>query len=259
MVVGRHYLCHIFLLLSNEWVLARGFKNHSYFLKCFLLLPLKVPIRVNGNCYACRCCLCESLGHKDWLNQLIPHRKAREFCVTVLIWHIYSYTAINMRLPSFCKRLCDKVKLIVGTVTLLNSPGVLEKDVEHISAVLAFLRSRLQNLPVEFHLRNVEPLCVYSDPPDSVFERWHVYYCPYRNKIIDVFCYWLCDVQGSADPLNSAFHLTYNMVLNLLRVEEINPEYMLEKSFYQFQHYRALPGVVESKSYTALHSSSGWG
>ena len=54
--------------------------------------------------------------------------------------------------------------------------------------------------------------------------------------------------QGSADPLNSAFHLTYNMVLNLLRVEEINPEYMLEKSFYQFQHYRALPGVLESES-----------
>ncbi|KAM9306492.1 LOW QUALITY PROTEIN: exosome RNA helicase MTR4 [Pholidichthys leucotaenia] len=52
-------------------------------------------------------------------------------------------------------------------------------------------------------------------------------------------------LKGSADPLNSAFHLTYNMVLNLLRVEEINPEYMLEKSFFQFQHYRALPGVVE--------------
>ncbi|XP_061589656.1 exosome RNA helicase MTR4 [Cololabis saira] len=52
-------------------------------------------------------------------------------------------------------------------------------------------------------------------------------------------------LKGTADPLNSAFHLTYNMVLNLLRVEEINPEYMLEKSFYQFQHYRALPGVVE--------------
>ncbi|XP_036382027.1 exosome RNA helicase MTR4 [Megalops cyprinoides] len=52
-------------------------------------------------------------------------------------------------------------------------------------------------------------------------------------------------LKGTADPLNSAFHLTYNMVLNLLRVEEINPEYMLEKSFYQFQHYRAVPGVVE--------------
>uniref|UniRef100_A0A8C1Q2Q4 Exosome RNA helicase MTR4 n=1 Tax=Cyprinus carpio TaxID=7962 RepID=A0A8C1Q2Q4_CYPCA len=52
-------------------------------------------------------------------------------------------------------------------------------------------------------------------------------------------------LKGSADPLNSAFHLTYNLVLNLLRVEEINPENMLEKSFYQFQHYRAVPGVVE--------------
>ncbi|XP_059845388.1 exosome RNA helicase MTR4 [Hypanus sabinus] len=52
-------------------------------------------------------------------------------------------------------------------------------------------------------------------------------------------------LKGSADPLNSAFHLTYNMVLNLLRVEEINPEYMLEKSFYQFQNYKAIPGVVE--------------
>ncbi|XP_056322948.1 exosome RNA helicase MTR4 [Danio aesculapii] len=52
-------------------------------------------------------------------------------------------------------------------------------------------------------------------------------------------------LKGTADPLNSAFHLTYNMVLNLLRVEEINPEYMLEKSFYQFQHYRAVPGVVD--------------
>ncbi|XP_067842027.1 exosome RNA helicase MTR4 isoform X1 [Heptranchias perlo] len=52
-------------------------------------------------------------------------------------------------------------------------------------------------------------------------------------------------LKGTADPLNSAFHLTYNMVLNLLRVEEINPEYMLEKSFYQFQNYKAIPGVVE--------------
>lgn len=52
-------------------------------------------------------------------------------------------------------------------------------------------------------------------------------------------------LKGSADPLNSAFHLTYNMVLNLLRVEEINPEYMLEKSFYQFQHYRAIPAVAD--------------
>ena len=52
-------------------------------------------------------------------------------------------------------------------------------------------------------------------------------------------------VKGLPDPLNSAFHLTYNMVLNLLRVEEINPEYMLERSFYQFQNYAAIPELID--------------
>ena len=36
------------------------------------------------------------------------------------------------------------------------------------------------------------------------------------------------------------------MVLNLLRVEEINPEYMLERSFHQFQNYAAIPGLIDS-------------
>ncbi|KAJ0182390.1 hypothetical protein K1T71_001759 [Dendrolimus kikuchii] len=52
-------------------------------------------------------------------------------------------------------------------------------------------------------------------------------------------------IQGKADPINSAFHLTYNMVLNLLRVEEINPEYMLERSFFQFQNQAAIPDLVD--------------
>ncbi|KAK3602043.1 hypothetical protein CHS0354_021137 [Potamilus streckersoni] len=52
-------------------------------------------------------------------------------------------------------------------------------------------------------------------------------------------------IKGLPDSLNSAFHLTYNMVLNLLRVEEINPEYMLERSFYQFQNYTAIPDLME--------------
>ncbi|KAL0279617.1 UNVERIFIED_CONTAM: hypothetical protein PYX00_001132 [Menopon gallinae] len=52
-------------------------------------------------------------------------------------------------------------------------------------------------------------------------------------------------VNGAPDAINSAFHLTYNMVLNLLRVEEINPEYMLERSFYQFQNQSAIPGLYE--------------
>lgn len=54
-------------------------------------------------------------------------------------------------------------------------------------------------------------------------------------------------VKGQADPINSAFHLTYNMVLNLLRVEGINPEYMLERSFFQFQNQSKIPELQQSK------------
>ncbi|XP_066261007.1 exosome RNA helicase MTR4 [Euwallacea similis] len=53
-------------------------------------------------------------------------------------------------------------------------------------------------------------------------------------------------VKGLPDPINSAFHLTYNMVLNLLRVEEINPEFMLERSFYQFQNQTNIPILHEN-------------
>ncbi|KAK7081865.1 Exosome RNA helicase MTR4 [Halocaridina rubra] len=52
-------------------------------------------------------------------------------------------------------------------------------------------------------------------------------------------------VHGKADPINSAFHLTYNMVLNLLRVEQINPEYILERSFYQFQNFATIPELCD--------------
>ncbi|BFZ16879.1 hypothetical protein BsWGS_19918 [Bradybaena similaris] len=51
-------------------------------------------------------------------------------------------------------------------------------------------------------------------------------------------------LKGEPDALNSAFHLTYNMVLNLLR-KEITPEYMLERSFYQFQNSAAIPELLE--------------
>ena len=43
-------------------------------------------------------------------------------------------------------------------------------------------------------------------------------------------------VRGQQDRLNSAFHLGYNMILNLMRVEGISPEFMLERCFFQFQH-----------------------
>ncbi|KAK3371866.1 rRNA-processing arch domain-containing protein [Lasiosphaeria ovina] len=48
-------------------------------------------------------------------------------------------------------------------------------------------------------------------------------------------------VVGQQDRLNSAFHLGYNMVLNLLRIEAISPEYMLERCFYQFQNAASVP------------------
>ncbi|TKX18658.1 ATP-dependent RNA helicase mtr4 [Elsinoe australis] len=43
-------------------------------------------------------------------------------------------------------------------------------------------------------------------------------------------------VRGEQDKLNSAFHLGYNMILNLMRVEGVSPEYMLERCFFQFQN-----------------------
>lgn len=63
-------------------------------------------------------------------------------------------------------------------------------------------------------------------------------------------------IKGLPDPINSAFHLTYNMVLNLLRVEEINPEYMLERSFYQFQNQTAIPLLYESRHLFVMCNSS---
>ncbi|ODV61304.1 ATP-dependent RNA helicase MTR4 [Ascoidea rubescens DSM 1968] len=55
-------------------------------------------------------------------------------------------------------------------------------------------------------------------------------------------------VKGVADRLDSAFHLGYNMILNLMRVEGISPEFMLERSFYQFQNSSTIP-LLENKLY----------
>lgn len=50
-------------------------------------------------------------------------------------------------------------------------------------------------------------------------------------------------LKGEQDRLNSAFHLGYNMILNLMRVEGISPEYMLEKCFSQFQNTASASGL----------------
>ncbi|KAJ1726484.1 ATP-dependent RNA helicase mtr4, partial [Coemansia biformis] len=48
-------------------------------------------------------------------------------------------------------------------------------------------------------------------------------------------------VKGEPDVLNSAFHLSYNMILNLMRVETFTPQFMLERSFHQFQAHTEIP------------------
>ena len=38
---------------------------------------------------------------------------------------------------------------------------------------------------------------------------------------------------GDADPLQSSYYINYNMLLNMLRVEGADPEYILRSSFHQ--------------------------
>ncbi|KAM7278486.1 hypothetical protein ACFE04_005620 [Oxalis oulophora] len=63
-------------------------------------------------------------------------------------------------------------------------------------------------------------------------------------------------LKGSADSLNSAFHLSYNMLLNQIRCEDGDPESLLRNSFYQFQADRALPDLEkEAKTLEAERDS----
>ncbi len=50
-------------------------------------------------------------------------------------------------------------------------------------------------------------------------------------------------LKGTADALNSAFHIGYNMLLNLLRLEGGDPERLMALSFHQFQLERAAPAL----------------
>jgi ATP-dependent RNA helicase DOB1 len=52
-------------------------------------------------------------------------------------------------------------------------------------------------------------------------------------------------VRGEQDKLNSAFHLGYNMILNLTRVEGISPDFMLERCFFQFQNASSVSSLEE--------------
>ncbi|CAL6110525.1 Helicase [Hexamita inflata] len=48
-------------------------------------------------------------------------------------------------------------------------------------------------------------------------------------------------MQGTAEPLNSAYRLNYGSIINLIRTEGVSPEIAINKSFLQFQKEFRLP------------------
>lgn len=48
-------------------------------------------------------------------------------------------------------------------------------------------------------------------------------------------------LNGKADPLISSFHLNYNQLVNLYRLEGMESEYIVKRSFRQFQSERSVP------------------
>lgn len=50
-------------------------------------------------------------------------------------------------------------------------------------------------------------------------------------------------VYGLPDALYSSYHVSYNMVLNMLRVEDADPETLLKASFMQFQQEQQAPAL----------------
>ena len=68
-------------------------------------------------------------------------------------------------------------------------------------------------------------------------------------------------IYGASDPLFSSYHVGYNMVLNMLRVEDANPENLIRTSFHQFQQERNAPelerqAVELRKEATAIEISN---
>ena len=52
---------------------------------------------------------------------------------------------------------------------------------------------------------------------------------------------------GDPDPLNSSYKISYNMLINMVRVEDVDPEYLLRASFHQYQQESEAP-ALEAKA-----------
>ena len=64
---------------------------------------------------------------------------------------------------------------------------------------------------------------------------------------------------GEADRLDSSYHVTYNMLLNLLRVEGADPDYLVRSSFHQYQQEADAPALVARRRRWRLKRSAGQG
>ncbi len=62
-------------------------------------------------------------------------------------------------------------------------------------------------------------------------------------------------IYGDPDPLYSSYHIGYNMVLNMLRVEDADPEQLLKSSFHQYQQEKNAP-QLEQQADEILHEAS---
>ena len=60
---------------------------------------------------------------------------------------------------------------------------------------------------------------------------------------------------GKTDPLNSAYHVNYYMLLNMLRVEGAHPEALVRSSFHQFQQEQAAPALANEAAELAATAS----
>lgn len=60
---------------------------------------------------------------------------------------------------------------------------------------------------------------------------------------------------GIPSELTSAFRLTYNMILNLMRIEGLDPEYMMKRSFHQYQLSHKIPEIIQKINHLKQKSS----
>jgi len=50
-------------------------------------------------------------------------------------------------------------------------------------------------------------------------------------------------LKGKADALHSSFYLNYNMLINSMKIEDTDPEYIIRRSFHQFEKDLTLPEI----------------